>query len=80
MTQRTPARGFSVDEFEARVARVQAEMHAGEEENLMITVDGCELLTRRAPLEMPVRVGEINVSHLACLLTQLLRCINDYID
>ena len=27
-----------------------------------------------------VRVGEINVPHLACLLTQLLRCINDYID
>ena len=24
--------------------------------------------------------GEINVPHLACLLTQLLRCINDYID
>ena len=27
-----------------------------------------------------IRVGEINVSHFACLLTPLLRCINDYID
>jgi Xaa-Pro dipeptidase len=86
MIQRTPVRGFPAAEFEARVARAQAEMHAGEmdgivlttpqnfryfsgfnsqfwesptrpfflvvprEENLVITEDGCELLTRRAPV------------------------------
>jgi Xaa-Pro dipeptidase len=37
MTQHTPARGFPVDEFEARVARAQAEMHAGEMDGIVLT-------------------------------------------
>ena len=37
MTYHTPARGFPVDEFEARVARAQAEMHAGEMDGIVLT-------------------------------------------
>jgi Xaa-Pro dipeptidase len=37
MTHQTPARGFPVDEFEARVARAQAEMHAGEMDGIVLT-------------------------------------------
>ncbi len=37
MIQPTPVRGFPVDEFEARVARAQAEMHAGEMDGIVLT-------------------------------------------
>jgi Xaa-Pro dipeptidase len=37
MTHQTPVRGFPVAEFEARVARAQAEMHAGEMDGIVLT-------------------------------------------
>ena len=37
MTYHTPARGFTVDEFEARVARAQGEMHAGGMDGIVLT-------------------------------------------
>ena len=37
MTYQTPARGFPTDEFQARVARAQAEMHAGEMDGIVLT-------------------------------------------
>ena len=49
---------------------------------LTIDADGLDptiMPAVNAPTPGGLRVGEINVSHLACLLTQLLCCINDYI-